>query len=84
MRERKVPNPQGLGLISHLLHAKKEILPSKPVTTVSGRRRPSICTISVRTRSVAVAVNAATTGRTGRLSMNRAISRYEGRKSCPH
>ena len=40
--------------------------------------------MSARTFSVAVAVNAATTGRFGSFSMNAPIPRYDGRKSWPH
>ena len=54
---------------------KKRFARSKPVTTDSGARRPSIETMSARTRSVAVAVKAATTGRCGSASMKLAISR---------
>jgi len=40
--------------------------------------------MSRRTRSVAVAVNAATVGRAGRPAMNSPMPRYDERKSCPH
>ena len=40
--------------------------------------------MSRRTRSVAVAVNAATTGRAGSCSMKSPMARYDGRKSWPH
>ena len=40
--------------------------------------------MSRRTRSVAVAVNAATVGRVGSPAMNSPMPRYEERKSCPH
>ncbi len=40
--------------------------------------------MSVRTRSVAVAVSAATTGRSGSAAMKSPMDRYDGRKSWPH
>ena len=40
--------------------------------------------MSARTRAVAVAVNAATTGRLGSCAMKSPMVRYDGRKSWPH
>ena len=67
-----------------LMTSKYRFGRSKPVTVMDGVCRPRIETMSRRTRSVAVAVNAATVGRVGSPAMNSPMPRYEERKSCPH
>ena len=64
--------------------SKYRFVRSKPVTSTSGLRKPSNCMMSRRTRSVAVAVNAATVGRSGSAAMNSPMPRYDERKSWPH
>ncbi len=57
---------------------------SNPVTVTMGSFNSSIEAMSSRTRCVAVAVNAATVGRTGNPLMKSLMPRYDERKSCPH
>ena len=73
-----------LCLFSRRMTSKYRFGRSNPVTVTNGSRRPSSVTMSRRTRSVAVAVKAATAGRCGRDAMNSPMPRYAERKSCPH
>ena len=75
---------EALRLVSMRITSKYRLSRSKPVTVICGLLRPSMDTMSRRTRSVAVAVNAATMGREGRPAMNSPMPRYEERKSWPH
>ena len=64
-----------LCLFSMRMTSKYKFGRSNPVTLTTGSRNPNSATISRRTRSVAVAVNAATVGRCGNEAMNSPIPR---------
>ena len=70
-----------LYLVSSLTTSKYRFGRSNPVTVTAGFRNPSSPTMSRRTRSVAVAVNAPTGGRCGSPAMKSPIPKYDERKS---